>query len=117
MYFMAFAYKSDLGDIFSLVCAFISVIRIFIPILLILFGSIDMGKAVMAGKEDEVKKKQTALISKVIAAVIVFLLPTLLKIVLGFVVSHGNAQESGENDWYDCIFNAFIYFKYYILVH
>ena len=34
----------------------IPIIQIGIPILLIIFGMLDLGKAVVAGKEDEIKK-------------------------------------------------------------
>ncbi len=41
-------------------------IRIGIPIILLIVGMVDLGKAVVAQKEDEIKKAQGLLIKKVI---------------------------------------------------
>ncbi len=56
--------------------------RIGIPILLIIVGMFDMGKAIVAKKEDDVKKAQQLLIKKIIVGVIVFLLPYLIELVV-----------------------------------
>ena len=48
-------------------------IQVAIPALLILFGMIELGKAVTAQKEDEIKKAQSSFVKKLILAVIVFL--------------------------------------------
>ena len=37
------------------------------------FGMLDLGKAVMAQKEDEIKKSQQTLLKRIIAAAVVFL--------------------------------------------
>ncbi len=58
-------------------------LKILVPIALIVFGSIDFGKAVIASKDDEIKKSAKALIMRVIAGVIIFFVPT----ILSFVVS------------------------------
>lgn len=54
------------------------VIKILIPILLIVFGSIDVGKAVVASKDDEIKKSIKTLALRTIAGVIIFFVPTIL---------------------------------------
>ena len=50
----------------------IGIIKIFVPLLIIIMGSIDFAKAVMSQKEDEIKKSQTNFIQKLIAGVAVF---------------------------------------------
>ena len=57
-------------------------IRIGVPVLLILVGMFDMGKAIVAKKEEDVKKAQTLLIKKLILGVIVFLLPYFVELVV-----------------------------------
>ena len=47
---------SDLLVIFRLLASVVNLIKIFVPVLLILFGTLDLAKAVIAGKEDEMKK-------------------------------------------------------------
>ena len=56
--------------------------RIGIPILLIIVGMFDMGKAIVAKKEDDVKKAQQLLIKKIIVGVIVFLIPYFVELIV-----------------------------------
>ena len=65
-----------------------------VPILLVIWGSWDLGKAVMAQKDDEIKNAQKLFIKKLIVAVCVFLVPTFLQIVLGVVNGSGDAGNS-----------------------
>ncbi len=64
-----------------------------VPILLILWGTIDLVKSVVAGKEDDVKKNQKVLVKRVISAVIVFLIPMLVSIIMGLI---------GTEEWKTC---------------
>lgn len=61
------------------------VFKIVIPILLIIFGMIDLGKAVIASKDDEIKKATTSLIKRAISAVVIFFVPTIVGVVMGIV--------------------------------
>lgn len=61
------------------------VVKIVIPILLIVFGSIDVGKAVIASKDDELKKSIKTLVVRVIAGVIIFFVPSILNLVVKMI--------------------------------
>ena len=80
-------------DIVTIIRKVVDIIKILIPIGLILFGLLDLGKAVIAGKEDEMKKFQGALIKRVIYAVVVFLVVQIVVFATGLV---------GSSDWQDC---------------
>ncbi len=67
----------------------LTAIQWIVPILLILWGTIDLVKAVVAGKEDDIKKNQKALLKRVISAVIVFLIPAAVSILLGLIGTEG----------------------------
>jgi len=82
-----------LGPIITLLKNVVRLIQWAIPIGLILFGLLDLGKAVIASKEDEIKKAQGTLIKRVLYAVIVFLIVTIVYFVMGMV---------GSNDWKKC---------------
>ena len=56
--------------------------RIIVPILVIGLGLIDLGKAVMASKEDERKKAQKTFIKRVIIGVAFFFIPALVNIIM-----------------------------------
>lgn len=56
--------------------------RIAVPILLIVFGIIDFETALFSSKEDDMKKKRETFIKRIIAAVLVFLAPILVNLLL-----------------------------------
>lgn len=69
----------------------LNVAFIVIPILLIVMGTIDFVKAVMASKDDEIKKAQIIFVKRAIAAVIVFFIPLIVNLTMGVVL---NQQKS-----------------------
>ena len=56
--------------------------RFIVPIIIIVLGTLDFFKAVMAGKEDEMKKAQKTFIKRVIIGVLVFLVPVLINAIM-----------------------------------
>jgi hypothetical protein len=91
---------SDAAVIANLVHAVINIIKIFIPIVLIIFGMLDLGKAVMSNDEKTMKEAQGKLIKRFIYAVLVFLVVTLVQVVLGFV---DKANQGTTGDAKTCI--------------
>lgn len=75
--------SGDMVTILEIVKSALTIIQIAVPILLIVMGSIDLMKAVMAGKEDEIKKAQTTFMKRCIAAVVVFLIPLIVSLIMG----------------------------------
>lgn len=73
----------------------IKVLQLVVPIGLIIMGTIDMAKAVIAGDEKKMKEAQKPFIKRIIAAVIVFLIPIIVNMVLSFVTT-------GNSDWINC---------------
>lgn len=73
------------GVIPDLVHYLVLFIQIFIPIILIVLGMLDMGKAVMSNDEKTMKENQQTLIKRIIYAVIVFLIVAAVKTVIGIV--------------------------------
>lgn len=61
------------------------VIQIVVPVVLVVLGMIDLIKAVIAGKEDEIKKNQMTFVKRLIAAAIVFFVFVIVKLLISFV--------------------------------
>lgn len=78
-----FGSKDDPDSVRYMVNEILGAVRIIAPILIILFGSIDFAKAVIAGKQDNMKKAQSDFIKRIIAGVAIFLIPTLVDIIMG----------------------------------
>ena len=75
-------------------------IQILVPIMLILFGMIDLAKALTSSKEDEIKKAQSGLLRKAVLAVIVFLIFSFVKLVFNFAA--GDLKNDKGNVW-NCV--------------
>lgn len=89
------------------------IIQIGIPILLIIMGSIDLGKAVLSSDDKEIKGATGRLIKRAIAAVAVFFVSTIVSLLMGMLGgSNGSvngAMDTGANvdvgqeyTWKDC---------------
>lgn len=86
-----------LEDVVRIIKNVVDIIKILIPIGLIVYGLLDLGKAVIAGKEDEMKKAQGTLVKRCIYAAAVFLVVNLVVFITGLV---------GAKGWQQCWANA-----------
>lgn len=82
---MTDGFCASTANIWQIVGYVLLVFKIAVPLLLIIFGMIDLGKAVIASKEDEIKKATGSLVRRAIAAVVIFLLPTVISFIMGLV--------------------------------
>ena len=93
---------SDCGGLLPLVRVvrkgIFPLVQIVIPIGLIIYGTIDLGKAVIASDEKEIKEAQSKLIKRFIYAALVFLMVTLVTLVMDLVAQGAD----GTNLWLDC---------------
>ena len=78
-------FLSDGGKITNIISTGINLIQLVVPILLIVWGMLDLGKAVIAQKEDEIKKGQKTFMSRLIAAAIVFFIVTIVRLFISLV--------------------------------
>jgi surface polysaccharide O-acyltransferase-like enzyme len=66
-------------EIWSVIGTIITIIQYAIPVIIVLLGTLDLGKAVMAGKDDEIKTAQKMLIKRIIYGVVVFFVVVVVK--------------------------------------
>lgn len=86
--------------IVKVIVSIMKVVTIVIPIALIVFGTIDLGKAVIASEEKEVKAAQKRLIQRFIYAALVFFVPTLVYFAMNMVAS--GAEDQDTTSWRGC---------------
>ncbi len=79
-------------------------VKILVPILLIVFGSINFGKAVISSKDDEIKKAGKSLVIKAIAGILIFFVPSFLNLIVD-MVDHDNVYNGDFADCTRCMFN------------
>lgn len=87
--------NDGLLNVLKLVRMIIRYLQILIPIALILWGTIDMGKAVIAGDEKKMKEAQKPFVKRLISAIIVFLIPFIVNLTINLVLEDAN-------DWRNC---------------
>ena len=77
----------------------ILIIKIIVPIILIVLGMIDMGKAVVEANDDSIKKNAIVFARRLGIGVLIFFVPTLLLNIFDFV----DGWDSVKNNYADCI--------------
>lgn len=71
--------------LFGFVGHILRIIQIAVPVIIILMGTIDLIKAVVAQKDDGVKKAQSILIKRLIYGVIIFFVPVIANFLVNLV--------------------------------
>jgi len=94
----------NLKPIVTFIRSIINIIQLLIPIGLIIMGCIDLGKAVLSSDDKEIKQATSKLIKRAIAAVAVFFLVFIVKLVMNLVAESG--ENTGGNSWLDCWNNS-----------
>ena len=95
--FLDFTCSSIPEQILNITHLIYKAIQIGVPIILIIVGMFDMGKAITQQKEDEIKKAQSLLVKKAIAAALVFLMFSLVQLVVSVVSPDTTA--AGSESW------------------
>ena len=95
---------NDLGFILRIAGYIFNILQWVIPIILILFITIDFAKAMLANDEKKMKEATSKAVKRLIYAVILFLIPTLVKFT--FRALDNNTRISGTTNWIGC-FNEY----------
>ncbi len=103
MYILA-GCPAGLAPVLGIVNFVVNAIMIGVPVLLIVLGMIDLGKAVIASKEDEVKKATKAFGKRFLYAVGVFAVVWLVTFVFDMVSGLGikDVDKNTTSGWNAC---------------
>lgn len=101
------AFCAETASIWKVLGYLVLIIKIVIPLLLIVFGMIDLGKAVIASKDDAIKSSVTSLVKRFIAAIAIFFVPTLVSAVFNMIgLTANNQDEADYNVCVQCVTNV-----------
>ena len=96
-------YCKGIGPIVNLLKnGVLPIFQIGIPILLIIFGSIDLGKAVMSSDDKEIKGATGKLIKRIIMGVVIFFIPFIITLVMNVVASNSDKEATDAINWANC---------------
>lgn len=93
---------SSTANIWKILGYVVLVIKIVIPLLLIIFGMTDLGKAVVSSDDGAIKSATNSLIKRFIAAIAIFFVPTLVSAVFNLIGIFGE-QEADYNVCVQCV--------------
>lgn len=94
--FMLADFCAETKNIWILIGKVIRIILIVIPIIIVLMGTFDLGKAVMAGEDKEIKEAQKMFIKRLVYGVIIFFIPYLVAGV--YSLFDGMSTEGGDTN-------------------
>ena len=97
---MAGGFCATTVGIWKFIGEIIYIIRIVIPILIVLLGTIDLGKAVLAGEEKTVKEAQKSFIKRLIYGVAIFFIFTIVEVIFGLLGV--NTDKGDTKICWDC---------------
>lgn len=87
----------------NFVSMIVTIVKIAIPIILIVLGLFDLGKATVAQKDDEIKKAQMTFVKRIIAAVLVFFVVAIVQLVFGLLNKAQNNDDPEATNPIDCV--------------
>ncbi len=84
---------ADTAGIWRVIGYVVYIIRIAIPIIIVLLGTLDLGKAVIAGEDKKIKEAQKSFIMRLIYGIAIFFVFTIVKVIFGIL---GVNTDSGD---------------------
>lgn len=83
---------SSVRFIFQTARLIIRVLQFTVPFALIIWGSLDFFKAVIAGDDKEMKQKRKPFVHRVISAIIILLLPSIVNLIMKNIAKSQNSS-------------------------
>lgn len=90
------AFCKDTAAIWEFIGYVLFIFKIAIPLLLILFGMIDLGKAVIASDDKQIKTATSSLVKRAVAGVVIFLLPLIVSFIFSIVNGFSAVKDTYE---------------------
>ena len=96
---MGFCTKAS--SVLQIIGYVILIVKIVIPLIIIILGSIDLGGAVIAGEDKAIKDNAYKLLKRLLIAIVIFLLPTIVRVI--YFSLNTKADEELRNETTVCI--------------
>lgn len=87
---------SDTKEIWELIGTAVTIFKIVIPVLIIIMGSIDLGKAVVSSDDKAIKSETSTLIKRIIIGVVIFFIPTIVEALFNLFTMGADAYADAQ---------------------
>lgn len=94
----------DSSNILQIVGWVLTVFKIAIPLIIIVLGVIDLAKAAISSKPEEISKSVTSLVWRIVGGIAIFFIPALIMMLFRFIGDYRDTEGSVDFDTcYNCI--------------
>lgn len=101
------SFESGIGSAIRILGYLLEIIKVIVPIIVIVLGMVDFGKAFLSNDDKAITKAVGALTRRVIAGVVIFFTPTLILTIVELVDITDGIENNGRfNACTKCILNA-----------
>ena len=83
-----------------IVAKLLDIVRFIVPIVLIIFCTVDIFKIIVSKKEDEIKKLRNDVFAKILYAIMIYLVPFLIPFI--FSMADKILPMEYDNSWQEC---------------
>lgn len=94
--------QNDFGGVLDIIEVIIRIICIIVPVVLVIICSIDFAKAVISQDNDALKKALSLSFKRLLAGVIIFLLPFVISFIMQ-LVGGGDYERAGVNGTFNIV--------------
>ena len=88
-----FCSQSGVITVFKIGGIVLYIAKIVVPLLLIIYGVLDLSKAVISGKSDATSKQVTSLVKRIVAGVIIFFVSSFVSAAFSLVDGYSNVAN------------------------
>lgn len=99
--YMDFCNKT--ASVWSLVGKFFFILKIIIPLLIIILAIFELSKSIMGGDSSKISKSVGVLAKKLIAGIIIFFIPTLVKVAFDLVAGFNDEIKKDYGNCFTCL--------------
>jgi len=99
------SFCAQTANIWKILGYVVLVFKIVIPLLLIIFGMIDIGKAVISSDDKAISKATGTLIKRFVAAVVIFFVPTIVSALFN-ILAISDLSTGDSNICVQCVTNV-----------
>lgn len=97
---------SQTANIWQVLGYVVMIFKIVIPLLLIIFGMVDLGKAVISSDDKAISKSVSQLVRRFIAAIVVFFIPTIVSALFNALSIMSTTEQADYNVCVQCVTNV-----------
>lgn len=105
-----FCSNPRIKTMFKIGGTFIYIMKVLIPVVIIVLGSVDLFKAFLSGDEKDVSTATQSLLKRFAIGIVIFFIPTVIRTLFNVVDSAKEDKTSGwifDSECYNCLLDPF----------